>query len=506
MSFIANDAGVASQFPDGFTTGAARGLVTAPLWRLADSQTGFYSPGTDQISLASNGVQSWAVSATGGHTIGASSFTTNHTVNGGLTIGSGTSANTSIWAAASALRFRGGTNGYEWRSTGDATLSAATDAGVWSFGLSSGASSTHIFQSGAQTYLSINSTGINDAALVLNGNGSTNTGIGNYIFAYINAGGDTGNQPALVFDSRRVGNAALTGRPLFSFRNAGTYVLESGVSGAWSVGPVTANNATGGQAHTINGHLFGGGTSGTAAGDKQFIVGTNLNVAAAPRTGRISATTTGSGVLFQNTTSNTLDTCSFYANFFNDATSTSATQVGSYNARSDWKLGVTDNTTAQHFLYGLTFIKQGGTSGGSALQNTLYVVKNTGSGNNSGDIYITFHSAGNTATPIFNIQANGTSGAFAAASDARLKENINDLSSTLEKINQLRPVKFFWKGKDAIQEGFIAQELQNIFPEDVYEGANGYLQVTGWGKTEARLVKAIQELTAEFRAYVAAHP
>lgn len=70
MSLIANGAGTAASAPDGITTGANRGLVTAPLFRSADVQTGFYSPGTNQMALASNGVQTWLVSAAGEHTLG----------------------------------------------------------------------------------------------------------------------------------------------------------------------------------------------------------------------------------------------------------------------------------------------------------------------------------------------------------------------------------------------------------------------------------------------------
>lgn len=67
-------------------------------------------------------------------------------------------------------------------------------------------------------------------------------------------------------------------------------------------------------------------------------------------------------------------------------------------------------------------------------------------------------------------------GALAAISDARLKEKVNPITSSLEKILELRPVSYFWK-KDAAQAekkpgkhfGFIAQEVQKILPEIVLE-------------------------------------
>ena len=55
-------------------------------------------------------------------------------------------------------------------------------------------------------------------------------------------------------------------------------------------------------------------------------------------------------------------------------------------------------------------------------------------------------------------------------SDERLKTNINTLSNGLYIINQLRPVNYNWKdatlinGDSNIQQGFIAQEFQQVLP------------------------------------------
>jgi trimeric autotransporter adhesin len=93
------------------------------------------------------------------------------------------------------------------------------------------------------------------------------------------------------------------------------------------------------------------------------------------------------------------------------------------------------------------------------------------------------------------INANGASqAAFGSFSDARLKENIVDLSPQLASIMALRPVEFDYK-TGGHQTGFIAQEMQSVFPDAVGE-ADGFLTVTGWNKTEAILVKAIQEQQA----------
>ena len=105
------------------------------------------------------------------------------------------------------------------------------------------------------------------------------------------------------------------------------------------------------------------------------------------------------------------------------------------------------------------------------------------------------------------INANGASAAaFGTYSDARLKENIVDLPPQLSNICALRPVEFDYKDGSGHQIGFVAQEMQAVYPDVVGSDNDEMLTVTGWSKTEARLVKAIQELKAEFDAYKATHP
>jgi hypothetical protein len=93
------------------------------------------------------------------------------------------------------------------------------------------------------------------------------------------------------------------------------------------------------------------------------------------------------------------------------------------------------------------------------------------------------------------INGNGASQvAFGSWSDIRLKENIVNLPNQLQNILALRSVEFDYKDGSGHQIGFIAQEIKEVYPEAVSENDKGYLTVTGWNKTEAILVKAIQEL------------
>jgi len=97
------------------------------------------------------------------------------------------------------------------------------------------------------------------------------------------------------------------------------------------------------------------------------------------------------------------------------------------------------------------------------------------------------------------INANGASAAaFGSFSDKRLKENIVDLPSQLEKIMALRPVEFDYVESigGGHQIGFIAQEVETVYPDLVGVGENEMLTLTDLNKNDARLIKCIQEQQA----------
>ena len=105
------------------------------------------------------------------------------------------------------------------------------------------------------------------------------------------------------------------------------------------------------------------------------------------------------------------------------------------------------------------------------------------------------------------INGNGASQvAFGTFSDVRLKQNIVDLSPQLSNIMALRPVEFDYIESEGSghQTGFIAQEIETVFSDVIGERADGMKTVTGWNKTEARLVKAIQEQQAIIEQQAAA--
>ena len=92
------------------------------------------------------------------------------------------------------------------------------------------------------------------------------------------------------------------------------------------------------------------------------------------------------------------------------------------------------------------------------------------------------------------ITINNSSCLFTSASDYRLKENIETLPNGLDRLKQLKPVKFKWKEHDYTSEGFIAHEVAEIVPEAVVgEKDDAVMQSMDYGRITPLLVKAIQE-------------
>ena len=98
-------------------------------------------------------------------------------------------------------------------------------------------------------------------------------------------------------------------------------------------------------------------------------------------------------------------------------------------------------------------------------------------------------------------------GAWASLSDARVKKNIRDLEGALPRLLALRSVSFEYKDPEApgarpgTQIGFVAQEVERIFPDWVSTDAKGtkMLSIRGF---ESLTVAALRALQAEKDAQV----
>jgi hypothetical protein len=148
--------------------------------------------------------------------------------------------------------------------------------------------------------------------------------------------------------------------------------------------------------------------------------------------------------------------------------------------------------------------------------NHLYV-RSSGPGGNNNVIINPFATDGNvgigTEAPtkklhlIGNLLISGQAympggGTWTDPSDKRLKRNIEPLANVLNKLLQLRGVRFEWQEPEKMgnlvgpQLGLIAQEVEKVFPEWVSTGPEGYKELTIRG-FEALTIEALRELKAE---------
>jgi len=101
--------------------------------------------------------------------------------------------------------------------------------------------------------------------------------------------------------------------------------------------------------------------------------------------------------------------------------------------------------------------------------------------------------------------SKSSAGDWIANSDARLKKDIEQLDgkAMLEKLLSMKGVSYEWnddqtgtKRPTGTQYGFIAQDIQKVFPKLVKEDAKGWLQ-TAYGTYDAMYVEAIRTLNQE---------
>ena len=91
------------------------------------------------------------------------------------------------------------------------------------------------------------------------------------------------------------------------------------------------------------------------------------------------------------------------------------------------------------------------------------------------------------------------SNTFNVTSDARLKKDIAPILNGLEKVCALQGVEFRFLNDERKQIGFIAQDVESVVPELVFENhkdENHYKSVT-YGNITALLVESIKELKTE---------
>jgi len=105
-----------------------------------------------------------------------------------------------------------------------------------------------------------------------------------------------------------------------------------------------------------------------------------------------------------------------------------------------------------------------------------------------------FTAATVSSTKLYFNPSSGTLNAttFNSLSDERVKKNVQTLDDALNKTLSLRGVSFTFKDTEKDSIGLIAQELENIVPEVVETGSDGYKSVS-YGNLVGLLIEAIRD-------------
>lgn len=188
----------------------------------------------------------------------------------------------------------------------------------------------------------------------------------------------------------------------------------------------------------------------------------------------------------------------------NASTATSATTAGTVTTAAQSAI------TSVGTLNGLTMANGTAITGnGGSLNFGTYPDLSVYFGSNSayGNTNLMFNNANVVSVGNGTVTVSGscTATAYYTSSDHRLKENIIEISDAIERIKQLRPVKFQFKDSadDVVYEGFLAHEVQDIAPyavkgekDAVTDDGNIEPQMIDMSKMVGLLTAGIKELEA----------
>ena len=271
------------------------------------------------------------------------------------------------------------------------------------------------------------------------------------------------------------------------------------MNGQWSYN----SNNTGVQASTCTASgsystAMGDGT--TASGDYSTSMGRSTAASALYSTamGRSTAasalysTAMGYGTdasgYFSTAMGSSTTASALYSTAMGDGTIASgsrSTAMGSYTTASDY---------ASLSIGRYNSVNSTVTAGGSATSfdtdNAALVIGNGTGSSTKSDAFVVY----------FNGNAT-LSGDLTINSDERLKDNIQPLGSTLNKLHQIEGKTYSFKKDEehTPKIGVLAQEVQAVFPELVTEGGDGILSVNYQGLVPV-LINAINEQDAKIAA------
>jgi hypothetical protein len=315
-----------------------------------------------------------------------------------------------------------------------------------------------------------------------------------------NAGGGFGASYIAVGDSLRVrgqGSFLATGAYEFATMVAppaggpGTRMMWYPEKAAFRAGRVDA----GGQwdAENIGDYSMALGVNTKASGNMSTAFG-NATIASAEGSTAMGYRSTASGYNATALGYNTVASAIYATALGNQTTASgdAATAAGtlataSGNMSAAIGMGVTSQAF-ESFVVGAYNVVQG-TTGAWIATEPLFVVGN-GSGDGSRSNALTLYKNGNLTI----------AGSLTENSDVRLKEDVQPLEGTLERVLRLVPIRYHFRagtGHPAgARIGLAAQAVEPLFPELVARNGDGYLSLS-YANLSAVLVRAVQEQQAE---------
>jgi len=271
------------------------------------------------------------------------------------------------------------------------------------------------------------------------------------------------------------------------------------MNGQWSYN----SNNTGVQASTCTASgsystAMGDGT--TASGDYSTSMGRSTAASALYSTamGRSTAasalysTAMGYGTdasgYFSTAMGSSTTASALYSTAMGDGTIASgsrSTAMGSYTTASDYA-----SLSIGRYNSVNSTVTAGGSAASFDTDNAAFVIGNGTGSSTKSDAFVVY----------FNGNAT-LSGDLTINSDERLKDNIQPLGSTLNKLHQIEGKTYSFKKDEehTPKIGVLAQEVQAVFPELVTEGGDGILSVNYQGLVPV-LINAINEQDAKIAA------
>ena len=269
----------------------------------------------------------------------------------------------------------------------------------------------------------------------------------------------------------------MNGQWSYNSNNTGVQASTCTASGSYSTAMGKNTNATGYGSVAM-------GEQNTASGSRAFAMGYWNNLASGSNSFAIGETTTASGsssvAMGRNTTASA--NYSTAIGYRTTASGINSFAIGEETTASDYasvSIGSYNSVNST--------VTVGGNATSFDTDNAAFVIGNGTGSSTKSDAFVVY----------FNGNAT-LSGDLTINSDARLKDNIQPLGSTLNKLHQIEGKTYSFKKDEehTPKIGVLAQEVQAVFPELVTEGGDGILSVNYQGLVPV-LINAINEQDAK---------